>query len=164
MLIYFNFNKKNPFDKNIRLIKIIMKATPIIALDAIVQFKNSILLIQRLHEPFVKQWAFPGGRMDYGETPEFGCLRELHEETNLMGKISWLVGIYGEPDRDPRKHTVSLTYAVSVQDFSTLKAGDDAGDANFFEIDDLLKNDFVMAFDHKKILMDYLKIKEIKSF
>ena len=134
-----------------------MKQAPCLALDAVLILNKKLLLIQRLHEPFVGQWAFPGGRMDLGETPEAGCLRELLEETNLNGKIRKLVGVYGEPDRDPRKHTVSIVYLVDVDNIGTLKAGDDAGKAEFWDLDQVLKDDFKLAFDHKKILHDALK-------
>lgn len=137
-----------------------MKPLPILALDSIVRNKNAVLLIKRLHDPYKGFWAFPGGRMDYGETPENGCLRELKEETNLTGKISRLVGVYGEPDRDPRKHTVSIVYVVDVPNLDELKAGDDAGEAEFFDLKAVLDDEFKLAFDHKKILLDYVKTTE----
>lgn len=64
--------------------------------------------------------------MDYGEEPKDACLRELKEETNLVGKIASLVGVYGNFKRDPRKHVVSIVYEVIVEDFIDLKAQDDA--------------------------------------
>jgi mutator protein MutT len=38
------------------------------------------------------QWAFPGGRMDAGETPEQAALRELHEEVGLELEASEVLG------------------------------------------------------------------------
>ncbi len=127
-------------------------------MDAIVESKGAILLIQRLHEPFQGCWAFPGGRHDVGETPEAGVLRELREETCLIGKVQQLVGVYGDPERDPRGHVISIAYAVKVDDFSTLKASDDAKEARFFALEEIRSPDFKLAFDHARILADYLKL------
>jgi mutator protein MutT len=38
------------------------------------------------------QWAFPGGRMDPGETPEETALREMHEEVGLQLPASAVLG------------------------------------------------------------------------
>lgn len=133
-----------------------MNKLPTLALDALVESKGRILLIKRLHEPFKGCWAFPGGRMDYGESPEEGCLRELREETCLHGKIGRLVGVYGDPKRDPRGHVVSIAYAVHVDDISGLKASDDAQEAQFFPLEEARAPSFRLAFDHARILDDYL--------
>jgi 8-oxo-dGTP diphosphatase len=53
--------------------------------------------------------------------------------------------------RDPRKHVVSIFYKVEVDNFETLKAGDDAADANFYPIDEINET---LAFDHNKLLQD----------
>mgnify|MGYP001029232555 CR=1 FL=1 len=61
-------------------------------------------------------WAFPGGFVDYGEDPSKAALRELLEETNLVGQDAKLVAVAGAPDRDPRRHTVSILYGVFLGD------------------------------------------------
>ena len=38
-------------------------------------------------------WTLPGGGIDFGEHPEAGALRELHEETGLVGKIAGLLAV-----------------------------------------------------------------------
>jgi 8-oxo-dGTP pyrophosphatase MutT (NUDIX family) len=39
-----------------------------------------------------RQWAFPGGRIDEGETPLEAALREMHEEVGLLLDESHLLG------------------------------------------------------------------------
>ncbi len=138
-----------------------MYKSPSLAVDAIVRLNKSILMIRRLREPFKDCWAFPGGFVDYGEDPAAAVLRELLEETSLVGDTPKLIGVYGAPERDPRKHVVSITYSVTVNDFTKLKAADDAKEARFFEVGYLLQNQSVLAFDHAQILNDYLKVENL---
>ena len=72
------------------------------------------MLIERGNEPFKGKLAFPGGFVDYGENPEAACLRELKEECSIEGDAESieLIAVAGEPTRDPRKHVVSIFYAV----------------------------------------------------
>ena len=139
-----------------------MHTTPNLAVDAIVVNKDKqVLLIQRGHEPFAGRWAFPGGRVNYGEDPFLAVIRELKEETNLDGKNQKLIGVYGEPSRDPRSHHVSIIYRVDVDDISTLNAGDDAKEAQFFNIKDILAKPEIFAFDHHKIISDFVAQEKI---
>ena len=126
--------------------------TPQIAIDSIIQLINKpgkpIVLIERLYPPF--GWALPGGFMEVGETTEAGGCREALEETGLVITIVGLVGIYSDPLRDPRGHTVGITYAA--QALGEPKAADDAKNVGLFTRDDLPAE---LAFDHAKILKDY---------
>ena len=49
-------------------------------------------------------------------------------------KIARLVDVKGDPQRDPRKHMVSIIYEVDVPDGTPFKAGDDAAAAQFYKI------------------------------
>jgi len=65
-------------------------------------------LIERKNPPY--GWAIPGGFVDYGETVEEAAKRELLEETGIKAEEISLLGIYSDPDRDPRFHTISMVY------------------------------------------------------
>ncbi len=87
-------------------------------------------------------------------------LRELQEECNLIGKNPKVFGSYGKPNRDERKHVISVIYEVEVEDVTNLKAGDDAATASFVDLKDLVKSPESFAFDHHQILIDFIKSKE----
>ena len=105
--------------------------TPRLATDGIIRvfdesgnFKG-IVLIDRKHEPF--GMALPGGFVEIGETVENALKREMKEEINLDIKIVKLLGIYSDPNRDPRFHTVSCVFVCNV--YENPVAGDDAKNA-----------------------------------
>lgn len=112
--------------------------------------KNEILLIERKNPPY--GWAIPGGFIDYGEKVEDAAKRELLEETGILAEKINFLGIYSDPTRDPRFHTIGTVYYT----FSDEKPmpQDDAKDARFFPITDLPDN---IAFDHRQIIEDFIK-------
>ena len=133
---------------------------PNVATDAIVfrQESREILLITRGREPFVGYHAFPGGFVDYNEDPREACLRELKEECSIEGAEAELVTVAGQPGRDPRKHVISIVYQVKVDGLEqgNLKAADDAATANWYKLEDVMREDFKLAFDHREILQVFL--------
>ncbi|WP_415238329.1 2-dehydropantoate 2-reductase [Seleniivibrio woodruffii] len=124
--------------------------TPKLTADVIARKGNSILLIERMNEPF--GWAIPGGFVDYGEKVEDAAVRELFEETGIKTDSIELLGIYSDPKRDKRGHTATAVYFTDTE--QEPKAGDDAKNAAFFPLDSLPDN---LAFDHKQIISDYIK-------
>ena len=115
---------------------------------------NNFILIKRGNEPFKGYWALPGGFVDYGETVENAAKREALEETSINVKLERLVGVYSKPDRDPRRHTVSITYTAKGN-MENMRADDDACDICIFTMKDLEKLN--IAFDHEEIIADCLK-------
>ena len=77
--------------------------------------------------------------------------REAKEETGLDIELTKLVGVYSDPDRDPRGHTVTVAFLSKIIG-GTLKSDSDAKDAKFIDISEL-KN-MKLAFDHNEILKD----------
>lgn len=101
---------------------------------------NRILLIKRGREPYKGLWTPPFGFMEYGETPENACLRELKEETWMEGEVKQLLGIYSH-DSYVYGNILVIVYYVEVIN-GYLKAGDDAKDARFFELSKIPKMKF----------------------
>ncbi|MGD8925882.1 MAG: NUDIX hydrolase [Thioalkalispiraceae bacterium] len=126
--------------------------TPIIAADAIIELINRpgkpIVLIERLNEPY--GWAIPGGFVDVGESVETAAVREAKEETSLDVELTGLLGIYSNPNRDPRGHTVTAVYVA--QSTGIPEAADDARSLDIFSLDRLPSP---LAFDHQLVLEDY---------
>ena len=129
---------------------------PALAADSLVRRGDEILLIQRKFPPMAGSWAFPGGFVDQGEDPMHAAVRELKEETGLDGDDPKLVMVMGDPQRDPRKHIVSIVYEVNVSEDQQPVAGDDAADARFWPIATLLSGDVEFAGDHFTILQKWL--------
>jgi 8-oxo-dGTP diphosphatase len=123
--------------------------SPKLTVDGILVEEKRLLLIKRNHDPFKDEWALPGGFVEYGETTEDAIIREMKEETGLITKVCTLSGVYSDPKRDPRGHTVSIVYIVK-KDGGTLEGGDDAAEARFFALEQLPS----LAFDHHQIIKD----------
>jgi len=130
-----------------------MRRTPSLAVDIIIFLDNKLVLIKRGREPFKDSFAIPGGFVEYGETVENAAIREAKEETGLDITNISLFGIYSKPDRDPRGHTISIVFHGNGS--GTPKAGDDAKDLFLFDIAQIPIN---LAFDHNKIIQDFLKV------
>ncbi len=112
--------------------------------------EGHVLLIRRGTDPYEGYWALPGGFVEVGETLEEAAVREAEEETGLQVEIVRLVGVYSDPDRDPRGHNVSVTYLARVQG-GELSAATDAAEASFLD-----PSTVELAFDHEKIVADAL--------
>jgi 8-oxo-dGTP diphosphatase len=119
--------------------------------------ENEFILIKRKNDPFKGYWALPGGFVDYGETTEHAAIREAKEETSIDVELVRLFNVYSDPNRDPRRHTVSVFY-LAHGNFDDANADDDAEDIGVFSFDEL--DDLDIAFDHRMILSevkDYLE-------
>jgi 8-oxo-dGTP diphosphatase len=125
---------------------------PSLTVDGIVIQNKKLVLIKRANPPFKGKYALPGGFVEYNETVEDAVMREMEEETGLKTKIKSLLGVYSDPTRDPRGHTVSVVFELSVRG-GKLKSGSDAKEAQLFTMDKIPK----LAFDHDKIVGDFLK-------
>jgi 8-oxo-dGTP diphosphatase len=131
---------------------------PALTVDVILFALNeddlSVLLVRRRRSPFEGAWAFPGGFVDVGEAPRDAARRELGEETGIRGVHLEQLRAYGEPERDPRGHVVTVAYLGVVGHTTHLQAeaGSDAGQVRWWRT----SNPPSLAFDHSKILNDAL--------
>ena len=127
-----------------------------LTVDGVILYKGGVVLIKRKNEPFKDHYALPGGFVEYGETVEEALKREMKEETGLDVRIIRQVGVYSDPNRDPRGHTVSVAFLCLGE--GGLRAGDDAKEVHVVPIGEALN--LPLAFDHAKILKDALNSRD----
>jgi ADP-ribose pyrophosphatase YjhB (NUDIX family) len=71
------------------------------------------------------KWHLPGGRVQVKETLENTLKRIAFTKTNLKIKLFYpslkesLVGIYDDPERDPREHVISIAFLCKIVDGET---------------------------------------------
>ena len=131
---------------------------PALAVDAAVRRQDSILLVRRKYPPNPGSWVLPGGFVDRDEDPEIAVIRELKEEAGLDGVNPKLLMVMGDPKRDERKHVVSIVYELTVDSTQIPVGGDDASDAKFWPIEDILSGKVTMASDHPEIVEKWLAL------
>jgi 8-oxo-dGTP diphosphatase len=131
--------------------------TPALAADIIIELIDfpgrPIVLIERAFPPY--GWAIPGGFVDVGEIVEVAAVREAKEEVSLDVELIALLGIYSDPSRDNRGHTVTACYVAEAHGKPI--AADDAKNCQIFNLDALPE---LLAFDHAQVLTDYKKYRQ----
>ncbi len=126
--------------------------TPKLMVDVIIPSERGVVLIRRGNDPFEGRWALPGGFVEVGETLEEAAYREAAEETGLAVEVARLVGVYSDPERDPRGHNVSVVFLARVL------SGDLVAATDASEVAVLDPSSVELAFDHRKIIEDALSL------
>ena len=128
-------------------------------IDVIIEKGNKIILVRRLAKPFRGKLALPGGHVNHNELVEHAALREAKEETGLKVKLIDILGVYSDPKRDSRGHYIPTVFVAKIVS-EKLRGGSDAKVPDFYDPKKLKKKD--IAFDHFKMIKDYLKYKKKK--
>ena len=99
------------------------------------------------------KWHLPGGRVQYKETLEATLKRIAYTKTNLKIKLLYpslkesLVGIYDNPERDPREHVISIAFLCKITEGET-KPGTKVDAVNSFS--ETETKNLEIAFDHSQ--------------
>jgi 8-oxo-dGTP diphosphatase len=120
--------------------------------DVVIEVDGGIVLIRRQNPPH--GWALPGGFVDFGERVEDAARREMEEETSLAVTLVDLLGVYSDPSRDARTHTISTVYVGRA--VGNPRAADDAAEIGVFREDTLPAP---LVFDHARIVRDYFRFR-----
>ena len=135
---------------------------PVPVVDVIIQQDSEVLFAKRKKDPFKDYLGLPGGFVNIGETIEEAARREVKEETSLDIELTDILGIYSDPQRDPRGHIMSTVFVGRVPSNENAKnkaiAQDDASQLEWIDLQTV--DNKSLAFDHKIILSNYKKWKE----
>ena len=111
------------------------------------------LLVQRGKDPNRGRWSFPGGKLEMGETAMQGGKRELLEETTFLGQdgMRWCPETIAAHDSlSVNKDGIGDYHFLIAVCFAELKhvqalpkvtARDDAANAKWWRINDLVEED-----------------------
>jgi 8-oxo-dGTP diphosphatase len=126
----------------------------LLTVDVVIELSDrpipALVLVRRRHPP--AGWALPGGFVEIGESTADAARREALEETGLQVRLRALLGVYSEPGRDSRFHTCSVVYVGEAGGLPI--GGDDAAEAAAVDPSKLPQP---LAFDHARIIADYLR-------
>lgn len=127
---------------------VVKYSNPLPTADVVIYDKErGIVLVRRGTEPL--GMALPGGFIEEGESAEHAAVREMKEETSLDVELLGVLGVYSDPPRDMRNHTLTTVFVGRALDPAQLCAGDDAADAAFYPVDAIPEP---LCFDHAKVI------------
>jgi len=113
-----------------------------------------VLLVQRTNPPAVGSWSVPAGFLEVDERPEDAAVRELAEETGVSTAPGTLelfgTNLVEHPDGT---HVLVIIYRVhrTVTD-GDVRAGSDAADARFWDVQALQDSDESIEPSYEPIL------------
>jgi 8-oxo-dGTP diphosphatase len=109
----------------------------------------ALLLVQRTEPPFAGSWALPGGAVQPAEPLDAAAARLLAERTEIRNVYLEQLYTFGDPGRDPRGRTLSVTYfaLLNASQPTPVQAGRGVQDVAWFPADELPQ----LAFDHALI-------------
>jgi len=94
-----------------------------------------VLMVKRSNHPSIGWWALPGGFVNLKEDIDHAAFRELEEETGVRDLPMVQLKTWGAWDRDPRWRVITTAYLALAEGELPVRAGDDAADALWFDLE-----------------------------
>lgn len=95
-----------------------MNQTQKIGVTAFIHHDDKVLLVKRSqNENFLPDYyEMPGGKAEFGETPEEALIREVKEELNLVIKVLKPYSTFSYTSSNDTKHTIDIQFLVELDD------------------------------------------------
>jgi ADP-ribose pyrophosphatase YjhB (NUDIX family) len=117
---------------------------PRVGVGAVILHQDRVLLVRRGKAPSFGKWSLPGGLVELGETTREALAREIMEECGIKIRIVDVCGVLDRVVNDDagrvRYHYVLVDY-LAYPDSLDVRAGDDAAEAQWFELAGLAELD-----------------------
>lgn len=124
---------------------------PKVGVGVIVKKNSKILLGLRKNSHGENTWAFPGGHLEFGESPESTAIREVKEETGLSISQPRFVQITNDVFIHEDKHYVTIFVEAEIYDGEPQVIESDKCQAwRWFDWDDMPANLFLPISNLKK--------------
>ena len=100
--------------------------------------QNRLLMVKRANAHGNGTWSTPGGHLEFGETPEACALRELMEETGVLGTAPRFITLTNDIFPTEGKHYITIWVQVEhASGEASLTAPYESSEVRWFELDDL---------------------------
>jgi ADP-ribose pyrophosphatase YjhB (NUDIX family) len=113
---------------------------PVLGVSTLVRRGDSVLLVRRGKPPLRDVWAFPGGRVEFGESLAAAAAREVLEETGITvtidGAIDHAEIVLRDAAGEVERQYVLIVFAGTWRAGEPV-AGDDAAEARWVDAADL---------------------------
>lgn len=113
---------------------------------------NKLLLVQEAQEKAYKQWNFPAGHLDDGETIFEGAIREVFEETGCKVKLTKMLPIISSKERE----IVRITFLTEILEENIHFDPTEILDAKWIEIEDI-KTKYKDALRGPKMMLEMIR-------
>lgn len=114
---------------------------PLVGVGTVVLNGGRVLLVRRANPPRQGEWSLPGGLQRLGETVAEAGRREVKEETGVDVRVLGVVDVVDLIEYDDTGSAVRYHYTlvelVAAWRHGEARAGEDAAEAAWFELDRL---------------------------
>ena len=123
-----------------------------VIVGGILRKENKILLVQEAQAKAYKQWNFPAGKLDDGETIFEGAVREIFEETGCKVKLTKVLPIISSKERN----LVRITFLTEILEENIQFDTKEILDVKWIEIEEI-KNKYKDDLRGPKMMLEIIR-------
>lgn len=111
------------------------------AAGAFIFDREERVFLAKFEKKFGKKWSIPGGKLDFGESPEEAVIREVKEETNMDVKHPYFFehGTFVEGNT----HVIYMDYMFDCPETYDIKINEEFSEYKFVSLQDLDSLDII---------------------